>query len=219
MTRRSGVIENTLAAAEAAVAAGFAIECDVQLSRDERGLRLPRRHARPSDGRDRGADPRARRRSGATCRRGEKRGAGRAASIHSIPPFSDFWPCVAGRVPIVCELKSRFDGDWRIGDRVAALASAYEGPLALKSFDPDLVAYLRLKHPRLGPPGRPCPIGIVAEASYDDPYWAFLAPEQKRACETSTTAPAASPTSSPGTSTTCRTRPLSSRRSFMACRS
>ncbi len=30
-----GVIENTLAAAEAAIAAGFAIECDVQLSADE----------------------------------------------------------------------------------------------------------------------------------------------------------------------------------------
>ncbi|MBV9286237.1 MAG: glycerophosphodiester phosphodiesterase, partial [Hyphomicrobiales bacterium] len=29
-----GVIENTLAAAEAAIAHGFAIECDVQLSRD-----------------------------------------------------------------------------------------------------------------------------------------------------------------------------------------
>ena len=31
----NGVIENTLAAAEAAAAENFAIECDVQLSRDE----------------------------------------------------------------------------------------------------------------------------------------------------------------------------------------
>ena len=29
------MIENTLAAAEAAIAAGFAIECDVQMSADE----------------------------------------------------------------------------------------------------------------------------------------------------------------------------------------
>ena len=43
---------------------------------------------------------------------------------------------------------------------------------------------MRLRYPRLGPPGNPCPIGIVAEASYDDPDWAFLTAEQKRACET-----------------------------------
>ncbi len=35
MTPTRGVMENTLAAAEAAVAENFAIECDVQLSRDE----------------------------------------------------------------------------------------------------------------------------------------------------------------------------------------
>ena len=59
---------------------------------------------------------------------------------------------------------------------------AYEGPLAFKSFDPDLVAYLRLRWPRLGPSGRPCPVGIVAEASYDDPYWSFLSDDQRREC-------------------------------------
>ncbi len=100
------------------------------------------------------------------------------------PPSPSSSPPSPAAFPIVCELKSRFDGDWRIGDRVAALAASYEGPLALKSFDPDLIAWLRLKYPRLGPPGRPCPIGVVAEARYDDPSWAFLTPDQKRACET-----------------------------------
>ncbi len=101
----------------------------------------------------------------------------------AIPTFSELLALVAGRAPIVCELKSRFDGDWRIGDRVAALVSGYEGPLALKSFDPDLVAYLRLRYPLLGPPGRPAPVGMVAEAAFDDPFWAFLTPEQKRTLE------------------------------------
>jgi hypothetical protein len=27
-------------------------------------------------------------------------------------------------------------------------------------------------------------VGIVAEGAYDDPYWTFLTPEQRRACET-----------------------------------
>ena len=169
----SGVIENTLAAAEAAVARNFAIECDVQLSRDEEVFVFH------DDTLDRLTDATGLliEKSAAEVRRARIAGA-------PLPTLSEFLAAVAGRVPIICELKSRFDGDWRIGDRVAALAAGYQGPLALKSFDPDLVAYLRLKYPRLGPPEVPCPVGIVAEASYDDPSWGFLTPEQKRACET-----------------------------------
>ncbi len=173
-----GVIENTLAAAEAAIAAGFAIECDVQLSRDEEVFVFH------NDALDWLTDASGAliEKSAAEIRRA-RIFAANAEPCPRVPTLSEFLALVAGRVPIVCELKSRFDGDWRIGDRVAGLAAAYDGALALKSFDPDLVAYLRLKYPRLGPPGRPCPIGIVAEGSYDDPYWAFLTPEQKRACE------------------------------------
>ncbi len=87
---------------------------------------------------------------------------------------------VDGRTPVICELKSRFDGDWRVADRVVALAAQYEGPLAFKSFDPDLFAYLRLRYPRLGRARAPCPIGIVAEASYDGPAWACLTAEQRQ---------------------------------------
>ncbi len=186
-----GVVENTLAAAEAAVAQDFAIECDVQLSRDEEVFVFH------DDTLDRLTDAtgalieksaaeirKARISAGAVDAVAERVGRAQRARLQTIPTFSEFLALVAGRVPIVCELKSRFDGDWRIGDRVAALAGGYDGPLALKSFDPDLVAWLRLKHPRLGPPGRPCPIGIVAEARYDDPDWAFLTPDQRRACET-----------------------------------
>jgi glycerophosphoryl diester phosphodiesterase len=209
-----GVVENTLAAAAAAIAGNFSIECDVQLSRDEKVFVFH------DDTLDRLTDATGPLigKSAAEIRRasllyarslesrpsldgpcGEKVGEGRMRGGAdpfgnaspaplpvpvSIPTFAEFLAFVAGRVPIVCELKSRFDGDWRIGDRVAALASSYEGPLALKSFDPDVVTYLRLKHPQLGPVGRPCPIGIVAEGNYDDPSWDFLSPHQKRACET-----------------------------------
>ena len=174
-----GVIENTLAAAEAAAGENFAIECDVQLSRDEEVFVFH------DDTLDRLTDATGAliEKSAAAVRRARLLGA-TVQEGAQIPTLSEFLACVAGRVPIVCELKSRFDGDWRIGDRVAALAADYEGPLALKSFDPDLIAYLRLKHPRLGPPGRPCPLGIVAEAAYDGSYWNVLAPELKRACET-----------------------------------
>jgi glycerophosphoryl diester phosphodiesterase len=165
-----GVIENTLAAAEAAIAGGFAIECDVQSSRDGEAFVFH------DDTLDRLTDA-----SGAIS-------AKSAAEILQIrikgssrPPstFQEFLKVVAGRTPIICELKSRVDGDWRIGDRVIALAASYDGPLALKSFDHDLVAYLRLRRPRLRL-GDPCPIGIVAEARYDDAIWAFLTADQKQ---------------------------------------
>jgi len=164
------VIENTLGAAEAAIANGFAIECDVQLSSDGEAFVFH------DETLDRLTDA-----SGAIS-------AKSAAEIVKIrikgsnrPPatFHEFLTVVAGRTPVICELKSRVDGDWRVGDRVAALAASYDGPLALKSFDHDLVAYLRLRRPRIRP-GDLCPIGIVAEASYDDPIWAFLTAEQKR---------------------------------------
>ncbi len=96
------------------------------------------------------------------------------------PAFTAFLAAVGGRTPIICELKSRFDGDWRIADRATALAAAYDGPLAFKSFDHDLVAYLRLRHPHMAPPGGPCPIGLLAQACYDGPDWAFLSADRKR---------------------------------------
>ena len=181
-----GVIENTLAAAEAAVAAGFAIECDVQISRDGEAFVF---HDFTLD-RLTDAKGALIETSAEAIRRAAFVGAGACAPVlpegegERIPTFAELLARVAGRAPVVCELKSRFDRDFRLADRIAALAQAYDGPLALKSFDPDLMAYLRLKWPRLGPPGRPCPIGLVAEASYDGPEWEMLSSGQKRAFAT-----------------------------------
>jgi len=228
----SGVIENTLQAAEAAIAGGFAIECDIQMSADREvfvfhddtldrltdamgalikmsaaAIRRARIVSAPAPlaGAGRGggsrragiaestlaaqpeistAGPRTdngtRSKDGATPHPNPPPQGGRESAMPFIPTFAEFLSLVAGRTPVICELKSRFDGDWRIADRAAALACAYEGRLALKSFDPDLVAYLRLRSPRLGATGRPCPIGVVAQASYDDPAWDVLTAEQKR---------------------------------------
>ena len=179
-----GVIENTLAAAEAAIAAGFAIECDVQISADGQvfvfhDATLDRlTDAQGALIEKSAAKIRSARLLGPAAVDGvaDRVGRDQRSRLQGpfIPTFAEFLALVAGRTPVVCELKSRFDGDWRVADRVAPLAAAYEGPLALKSFDPDLVAYLRLRWPRLGPPERPCPIGIVAEASYDRPGWEVL---------------------------------------------
>lgn len=170
----NGVIENTLAAAEAAIGAGFAIECDLQMSADEQIFVF---HDETLDRLTESSGPLIDK-SAAVIAEARIRGTGGPP-----PTLAEFLARVRGRTPVICELKSRFDRDWRIADRIAAVAAAYEGPLALKSFDPDLIAYLRLRWPGLGPSERPCPIGIVAEASYDGPGWSFLTTEQKHCCE------------------------------------
>jgi glycerophosphoryl diester phosphodiesterase len=81
-----------------------------------------------------------------------------------IPELKEFLAHVAGRTPVLIELKSRWDGDTRIAERAAAILANYSGPFALMSFDPWLVRALRLSAPAL-------PRGIVAERYYDDPEW------------------------------------------------
>lgn len=165
----AGVIENTLRAAEAAIAGGFAIECDIQLSADGEAIVF---HDETLDRLTDAAGPIS---SWSAAGIAKVRIKG---SDEPPPAFATFLQMVAGRTPIICEIKSRFDGDWRIGDRAAALAAVYDGPLAFKSFDHDLIAYLRLRRPHTL--REPCPLGIVAQASYDDPAWALLSDEQKR---------------------------------------
>jgi glycerophosphoryl diester phosphodiesterase len=63
---------------------------------------------------------------------------------------------VAGRVTLVIELKSRFDGNPRLTARAAALLSAYSGPAAIMSFDPAQIETARTAAPAL-------PRGLVAE--------------------------------------------------------
>jgi glycerophosphoryl diester phosphodiesterase len=168
--KAKGVIENTLQAAQAAIASGFAIECDLQMSADGEAIVF---HDETLDRLTDASGPLAAR-SAAEIAKVRIRGADEPP-----PTWAAFLEAVGGRTAIVCELKSRFDGDWRIADRVAALARSFDGPLAFKSFDHDLVAYLRLRRPRMRDEA-PCPIGIVAEASYDDQDWAALSAEQKR---------------------------------------
>ena len=165
-----GVIENTVAAAQAAIACGFAIECDLQMSSDGEAFVF---HDEMLDRLTDVVGP-----FGAL--RAAELGKVRIRGVGGPPPtFAQFLDAVAGRTPIICELKSRFDGDWRVADRAAALAAVYDGLLAFKTFDHDLAAYLKLRRPQVRY-GSPCPIGFLAQAYYNDPGWAFLTDERKR---------------------------------------
>ena len=164
--RDAGCCENTISAAQAAIARGFAIECDVQLSADGEAMVFH--------------DDLLERLTGLAQLVGELSAAelNRLAvggTSDRIPTLSSFLEIIAGQVPLICEIKSSFAGDVRLTDRVAQLVSNYSGPLALKSFDPMVLSHLRSTHQTS------LPLGIVAEAHYDDPEWGFLDANQKRA--------------------------------------
>ena len=43
---------------------------------------------------------------------------------------------IGGRMPLVIEVKSHFDGDRKLVRRTAEVLAAYRGPAAVMSFDP-----------------------------------------------------------------------------------
>jgi glycerophosphoryl diester phosphodiesterase len=164
--RAAGRPENTLAAARAAVARGFSIECDVQLSADGEAMVFH--------------DAALGRLTEASEAIGAKSAAelealSVAGTSETIPTLAAFLAAAAGAVPVVIEVKSCYDGDPRLAARAVEVASAYSGPVALKSFDPQVVAVLR----DLCPPA--IPRGIVAETTQDDPAYAAMPWATRRA--------------------------------------
>ncbi|HEY8381705.1 MAG TPA: glycerophosphodiester phosphodiesterase family protein [Microvirga sp.] len=163
--KANGIVENTLSAADAAVARGFAIECDVQLSADGEAMvfhdfTLERLTAETGRVIDRKAVDLAR--------------IGIAGSAADrIPTLDDLLGRIAGRVPLVCEIKSAFDGDMRLTERTCAVLAGYQGPVVVKSFDPRIVAHVRAVAPDLVR-------GIVAEANHTDKSYDRLSADEKR---------------------------------------
>ena len=160
----SGVIENTASAFRAAIEGGFAIETDLQLSGDGEAMV----HHDFALGR---------------LTLGTRQlAAMTAAGLKEVPfkhaadrmmTLGEMCDLVAGRTPILVELKSRFAGDRRLVARAVEILKDYSGPVAVMSFDPDVVAALRELAPGL-------PRGIVAERHYVHQEWNELSDRQRR---------------------------------------
>lgn len=162
----AGIVENSLAAARAAIARGFAIECDVQLSADGEAVVF---HDFTLDRLTDSVGPVA----GQTA--AELGTIGLKRTAETIPTLDAFLDLVGGTVPLVIEIKSRFDGDLRLTERTAAVVAARAGqPIALKSFDPDIVAALRTRAPAV-------PRGIVAMSAYEYGDYSRLDASRKHA--------------------------------------
>jgi glycerophosphoryl diester phosphodiesterase len=164
--RAHGIIENSITAADAAIAGGFAIECDVQLTSDDEAVVFHDFDLERLTGQT--GDVRARKAS-------ELTGAALTGSkSDSIPLLSAFLGRIGGRVPLIVEIKSRYDGNMALTRRTCELLAGYSGPAVIKSFDPTIVAEVRRIAPNI-------PRGIVAESNHTDKGYGSLSAEQRHA--------------------------------------
>jgi glycerophosphoryl diester phosphodiesterase len=158
----NGVIENTGSAFAAAIAGGYGIECDLQISADgEAMVHHDDALGRLTEGSGRLAEMSA---------EAIKKVRFKTGGDH-ILELGELCELVGGRAALVLELKSRFDGDRRLAERTAERLSSYGGPAAVMSFDPALIEAVRAIAPRL-------PRGLVTQRHYDD--WPGLPPRLKR---------------------------------------
>ena len=150
-----GIIENMPGAAQAAISGQFGIECDIQLTSDGEAMV---HHD----------DELGRLTEGSGTLLGKTAAELKAVKFKDTPErmmsLGDLCALVAGRVPLVIEVKSHFDGDRKLVARMAEVLTSYAGPAVGMSFDPDQVMALRERMPQL-------PRGIIAEREYTEADW------------------------------------------------
>lgn len=142
------VWENTLSAFTRAIDAGFAIECDIQLSSDSVPMvfhdhDLQRLCGITGEVRERTA--------------GELRMLAIGGTADKIPTLRQMLDLVKGQVPLVIELKGiDAEQDDGFAEAVLEVLEGYEGKVALMSFDYHLLRALKVAD-------CPWPVGLTAE--------------------------------------------------------
>jgi glycerophosphoryl diester phosphodiesterase len=165
--KTQGRPENSIAAIRAAIAAGYGIELDVQLSADGQAMVF---HDYDLD--------RLTGEKGALAQRAAAE-LGKITLRHAsegIPTLPEVLAVVAGRVPLLIEIK---DQDGACGPNVGPLERAtaaalrgYEGPVAVMSFNPHSVASFAQAAPDV-------PRGLTVGGPDDSTYYALS--ERRRA--------------------------------------
>jgi glycerophosphoryl diester phosphodiesterase len=146
----AGIVENTPSSVAAAIAGGYGIEVDLQISADgEAMVYHDRQLGRLTEG-----DARLDATSAAELRRVPFK-----ATADHMMTLGELCELVGGRTTLLLELKSRFDPDPRLPLRAAEVLKGYSGPVAVMSFDPAQMLVIRHVAPQLRR-------GLVAESAY-----------------------------------------------------
>ena len=149
-----GVIENSLSAFRAAIDAGYGIELDVQRSADDVAIVFH------DDDVDRLTEAKGKFRDFDAAELGRTHLRG---STDTIPTLKEVLALVAGRVPLLIEIKENWntmeDTDGILEAAIAADLAGHVGPVAVMAFNPHCIAHMARLAPNL-------PRGLTTEA-YD----------------------------------------------------
>jgi glycerophosphoryl diester phosphodiesterase len=156
-TAAAGIVENTPSSFAAAMAGNYAIECDLQLTRDGEAVVFH------DDTLDRLTTERGPVKSRSLA---ELQNVAFQAGHDRMPSLGELLTLVNGKVPLVIELKSHWDGDDRLTLCALRTLESYDGPYAVMSFDPDIVEQLATHAPDVTR-------GITADRG-TDPYYDIL---------------------------------------------
>ena len=160
----SAVVESTASAFSAAIAGGYGMETDLQISADgEAMVHHDDTLGRLTEGSGRLSDMTA----------VEIKRVRFKTSADRILTLGELCDLVGGRATLVLELKSHFDGDRRLVQRAADVLATYAGPVAVMSFDPAMIELVRWIAPHLTR-------GIVAERHYAHHEWDRIPRSEKR---------------------------------------
>ncbi len=137
----AGVAENGLAAASAAIAGGYGIECDVRLSRDGTVFVFH--------------DADTERLTGEPGPLGERDARAIAAlrlsgSDEPVPTLAELLALIAGRVPLLIEIKTdRLADTAPLCLAVRRVLEGYRGPVAVMGFNPEVSRWFATHAPRI----------------------------------------------------------------------
>src|ERR1041385_204856 len=154
---KRGIIENTATAFSEALSGNYGIQTDLQISADgEAMVHHDDALGRLTEGAGRVAELSAT----------QLRGIRFKATADRILTLGELLDLVAGRATLLLELKSQFNNETRLLARTAEVLSAYHGPVAIMSFDPQIIELAR-RYPALVR-------GIVAQRHYSHGEWKEL---------------------------------------------
>ncbi len=159
----NGIVENSRSAVAAAIEHGYAIEVDLQVTRDGEAVVF---HDETLDRLTDEKGPVVERTLAELTAIRYRDGA------DTITPLAGLLEQVGAAVPLVIELKTLWDGADRLERCVADALARYQGHAAVMSFDPHAVSTMRRIAPGLVR-------GIVACGFDDADHWPLLSPWQR----------------------------------------
>ena len=161
--RARGRVENSASAVRAAVEGGWGIEIDLQLSRDGVAMVFHDETLDRLTGRTGPVE---------ALDAAELGQVALAGGTDTVPTLADILALVAGRVPLLVEVKDTTGmlapTDGRLERAAAAALAGYEGPVAVMSFNPHSVAAMANLAPDV-------PRGLTT-CAYDPDDWAPVPP-------------------------------------------